>query len=605
MQDNNLNDVVHALKNHLNIVNIIGGYTALKKKGNKYWGCCPFHNEKTPSFSVSEDKGFFYCFGCHAGGDAINFLMRIKQQSFFEVVKDLAEQYNIELPNERRTEPSVIPQDPVVSRIIKMHELAKAFYQKKLTERSAHSEFARQYLSKRGITAQALEKFAFGLSSNNWQELLDYLKTHGFTEEQIEQAGLSSIGQSGRPYDKFRNRIIIPIWNNKGETIAFGGRITDAESQPKYLNSPETKAFVKRKTLFALHLAQPQIKKSGYTILTEGYMDTISMHVHGFENTVASLGTAFTPEQAKLISKHSRRVLFAYDNDNAGIQATIRGIDIAKAAYLTVQVLDLAPAKDPDEFLAEFGAQKLQERIEHALDPITFQIEQTIKLQAKDNSLQEKITVLGLVLKFVEHLDNSLEIDNYLNLIAQKLVVDLAIVQSEYAKLNGSIGSIFPARRARPVTGMPSKLNAIVSAQRYIIKVCLDDLSIVDYAKEQIAPDDFPDRELAEIFAAIYVLHEAGKLSEKDLLPTLSENARAQALSIILEDVSPQSTVKLVDDCIRQLKYHSLQKAYEQHSNLAIEYEKRGSDQYLDELKKAKQIKDELQKHYIEQENNY
>ncbi len=600
MQDNNLQDVVQALKRHLNIVNVVGGYTALKKKGNKYWGCCPFHNEKTPSFSVSEDKGFFYCFGCHAGGDAIKFLMQVKQQSFFEVVKDLAEQHNIPLPQSSyREQNREIPVDPVVLKIVEINKLAQEFFVKNLQKSSNESRTAIQYLNKRGIDASIREKFSIGLSGSGWRELLDYLSERGYTKEQLEQSGLFSVGQTGNFYDKFRQRVMIPIYDSKAEPIAFGGRVLTDEQQPKYLNSPETKAFVKRKTLFALHLAKPHIKKSGYVILTEGYMDAISMHVHGFENTVAGLGTAFTHEQARLLGQNSRKLVLAYDNDNAGMQATIRAIEIAREAYLQLQVLDLSPCKDPDDFLREYGAEALRERLKNTIDPISFQIEKTVKLNLHDNSLQEKVSILAKVLDFVKHLDNALEVDSYLNLIAKSLMIDLALVQTEYAKLKGTAGGVYTKKRPTPVS-LPKTLNALDSAQRFIIKACMEDVSVIDYAAEQIAPADFADESLSEIVTAIFLLNDAGNFSEDELLNNLSEDAKGKALAIILEDLHADNSVKMVDDCIRQLKYNSLQKAYEYHTRLAVEYEKDGRDEFLVELKKAKEIKEQIARFYLE-----
>lgn len=600
MQDNNLQDVVQALKRHLNIVNVVGGYTALKKKGNKYWGCCPFHNEKTPSFSVSEDKGFFYCFGCHAGGDAIKFLMQVKQQSFFEVVKDLAEQHNIPLPQSSyREQNREMPVDPVVLKIVEINKLAQEFFVKNLQKSSNESRTAIQYLNKRGIDASIREKFSIGLSGSGWRELLDYLSERGYTKEQLEQSGLFSVGQTGNFYDKFRQRVMIPIYDSKAEPIAFGGRVLTDEQQPKYLNSPETKAFVKRKTLFALHLAKPHIKKSGYVILTEGYMDAISMHVHGFENTVAGLGTAFTHEQARLLGQNSRKLVLAYDNDNAGMQATIRAIEIAREAYLQLQVLDLSPCKDPDDFLREYGAEALRERLKNTIDPISFQIEKTVKLNLHDNSLQEKVSILAKVLDFVKHLDNALEVDSYLNLIAKSLMIDLALVQTEYAKLKGTAGGVYTKKRPTPVS-LPKTLNALDSAQRFIIKACMEDVSVIDYAAEQIAPADFADESLSEIVTAIFLLNDAGNFSEDELLNNLSEDAKGKALAIILEDLHADNSVKMVDDCIRQLKYNSLQKAYEYHTRLAVEYEKDGRDEFLVELKKAKEIKEQIARFYLE-----
>lgn len=605
MQENALNDAVQKIKGQLNIVNVIGSFISLKKKGNKYWGCCPFHNEKTPSFTVDENKGFYYCFGCHVGGDAIKFLMEIRKIPFIDVIKDLAEQYNIPLPNDYEGKKNLVkPVDPLELEIIKMHELAKEFYANKLQSKTAEAAAALAYLRKRNINQEIIKRFSLGLSSEAWQELNDLLQKNNFAPANIRESGLVSISQSGNAYDKFRQRIIIPIFNSKGETIAFGGRVLQDNIQPKYLNSPESRVFSKRQTLYALHIAKDSIRKAGYSILTEGYMDTISMHVHGFTNTVASLGTAFTTEQARLLGRQARKVLFAYDNDTAGIQATIRGINIAREAFLNVAVLDLSPAKDPDEFLNKFGAAELEKRIKNEYDPISFQIEQTIKLDTKDGSLQEKVSILNKVLQFVTHLDNSLEIDTYLNQIATLLVIDLAIVQSEYGKAKGVRGAHTRTMQSRLNAPVPSKLNALASAQRYIIKVSLEDVSILEYVNELIKPSDFPDALFAEIFMVVCMLNAESKLSEDNLLRSLDGDAHNQVISIMAEETELKNTVKLVDDCIKQIMYHNLKKKFDEHTRLAIEYERAGNEQFITELKAAQEIKNQLKEYYFDNNNN-
>ena len=606
MQENALNEVVQRIKGQLNIVNVVGSFISLKKKGNKYWGCCPFHNEKTPSFTVDESRGFYYCFGCHVGGDAIKFLMEVRKMPFIDVIKDLAEQYSIPLPNDYEgNKVAAKAVDPLEVEIIKMHELAKDFYAGKLQNKTAEAAAALAYLRKRNINQDIIKRFSLGLSSDGWQELNDLLQRNKFDLAAIKDSGLVSVSQSGNVYDKFRQRIIIPIFNGKGETIAFGGRVLQDTIQPKYLNSPESRAFSKRKTLYALHIAKDSIRKAGYSILTEGYMDTISMHVHGFTNTVASLGTAFTNEQARLLGRNARKVLFAYDNDNAGIQATIRGINIAREAFLNVAVLDLSPAKDPDEFLNKFGAAELEKRIKNEQDPIAFQIEQTIKLDTKDSSLQEKVSILNKVLQFIIHLENSLEIDTYLNQIATLLVIDLAIVQSEYSKLKGG-RTVLGRTATQPMktAAVPSKLNALHSAQRYIIKVSLEDVSILEYVNELLTPSDFPDPLFAEIFMVICMLNAESKLSEESLIASLADQAQSQVISIIAEETELKNTVKLVEDCIKQIKYHNMKKKFDEHTRLAIEYERVGNAEFITELKTAQEIKNKLKEYYVENTNN-
>ena len=596
MQENRFNEVVSAVKQQISILNVIGGYVALKKKGNKFWGCCPFHNEKTASFTVSEEKGFFYCFGCQAGGDAISFLMQIRQMTFPEVIKDLAEQLNIPLPQEIT---GFAPEktDEVELTMLRANQQAQEFYKKILGLQQPFSLQARAYLQKRGISQEVMTRFSLGLSTENWQDLYNFLKTKGFTDELLKQAGLIGQAQSGRLYDKFRQRLIIPIFNNKDQVIAFGGRVLLEEDNPKYLNSQETKVFNKRKTLYALNVAQAEIKKQGFSILVEGYMDAISMHSFGFNNTVASLGTAFSMEQARLLGRYSRKVLFAYDNDVAGIQATIRAIDIARENFLQASVLMLTSAKDPDEFLQKHGKQELEKRIKNSVDAIVYQIEQTIKLNQKTNSLQEKVEILAKVLEFVKKCENSLEIDSYLQTIASALLIDIAIVKAEYNKLMGNKVSSRELRTKNKQI-LPKTLKAVDVAQRHIIKIILEDVSILEYVAAQLLPADFAQKALAEIFMTAQILGMDNKLDTEALLKELSAETQTQLLAILAEDVQFVDPIKLVDDCIKQIKYNKLEQEYNLHSQLAVEYEKTGDERFINELQQVQEIKKKLQKFF-------
>ena len=596
MQENRFNEVVSAVKQQISILNVIGGYVALKKKGNKFWGCCPFHNEKTASFTVSEEKGFFYCFGCQAGGDAISFLMQIRQMTFPEVIKDLAEQLNIPLPQEIT---GFAPEktDEVELTMLRANQQTQEFYKKILGLQQPFSLQARAYLQKRGISQEVMTRFSLGLSTENWQDLYNFLKTKGFTDELLKQAGLIGQAQSGRLYDKFRQRLIIPIFNNKDQVIAFGGRVLLEEDNPKYLNSQETKVFNKRKTLYALNVAQAEIKKQGFSILVEGYMDAISMHSFGFNNTVASLGTAFSMEQARLLGRYSRKVLFAYDNDVAGIQATIRAIDIARENFLQASVLMLTSAKDPDEFLQKHGKQELEKRIKNSVDAIVYQIEQTIKLNQKTNSLQEKVEILAKVLEFVKKCENSLEIDSYLQTIASALLIDIAIVKAEYNKLMGNKVSSRELRTKNKQI-LPKTLKAVDVAQRHIIKIILEDVSILEYVAAQLLPADFAQKALAEIFMTAQILGMDNKLDTEALLKELSAETQTQLLAILAEDVQFVDPIKLVDDCIKQIKYNKLEQEYNLHSQLAVEYEKTGDERFINELQQVQEIKKKLQKFF-------
>ena len=315
-------DFVERVRSSSDILAVISSYVHLKKKGNRYWGCCPFHNEKTPSFSVVPQQGFFYCFGCHAGGNVFKFLSLIENVSYYEAIKLQAQRLNIPIPTYRKNAHE-LAEEQERNDLLKIHELAGSFFHNCLTK-TALGAPGREYFATRQINSNIIEQFKLGYAPNLWDKLYTSFIKRGIPKELLAKSGLVTIKDSGKAYDRFRNRVIIPIADEHGHITGFGGRVITNADSPKYLNSPETIIFNKRYLLFGLDQAQKAIKEQNFAIVVEGYMDAISLHSYGITNAVASLGTAFTVQQCRKILRFSPNIYFCYDSDNAGQNATMR-----------------------------------------------------------------------------------------------------------------------------------------------------------------------------------------------------------------------------------------------------------------------------------------
>ena len=329
------------------IEDVVGQYVSLTRRGSNLFGLCPFHSEKTPSFSVAPDKGIYYCFGCHKGGGPVNFIMEIENLDYPDAVRFLAKRAGMEVPEDTEYRSTYRKQE----RLRALSKEAARFFRAQLF--SPAGKEAQQYLLRRGVSSQTVARFGLGYAPDGWSSLLDTLTKSGYTKEELYEAGLVLQSKKGGYYDRFRNRLMFPIIDVRGNVIGFGGRVMD-DSKPKYLNSPETIIFNKRKNLFALNVAKKS--KAGMLILTEGYMDAIALHQYGFDCAVASLGTALTEEHAQLLAKYTQQVVLTYDGDEAGQNATRRAIPMLERAGLQVKILRMKGAKDPDEFLKKNGA---------------------------------------------------------------------------------------------------------------------------------------------------------------------------------------------------------------------------------------------------------
>ena len=378
------------------IEDVVGQYVTLKRSGSNLFGLCPFHGEKTPSFSVAPDKGMFYCFGCHKGGGVINFEMEIEGLSYGDAVRALAKRAGLEVPEDEQYQSRYRQQE----RLWAMHKEAARFFHSRLYAPIGAN--ALQYATGRGMPKSILTKFGIGYAPDSWTDLVDYLRSKNYTDQELRDSGLVTVSQkNGNLFDRFRDRLMFPIIDVRGNVIGFGGRIMNSsdKSAAKYLNSPETLIFNKRKNLFALNLAKKS--KLGYLILVEGYMDAIALHQYGFDCAVASLGTALTEDGANLLSRYTEQVVLIYDGDEAGQNATQRAIPILEKAGLQVKVLKMRDAKDPDEYLKKFGADRFRILLEESANRVEYQLNAILKKydlrddEQKVQYLQESAGLIG------------------------------------------------------------------------------------------------------------------------------------------------------------------------------------------------------------------
>ena len=410
------------------IEDVVGQYVNLKRSGSNLFGLCPFHGEKTASFSVAPDKGIYYCFGCHKGGNVINFEMEIEGLSYPDAVRALAKRAGLEVPEDEQYQSRYRQQE----RLWALHKEAARFYHSQLYAPVGVN--ALQYAAGRGMPKSILTKFGIGYAPDSWTSLVDWLRTKGYTDQELRDSGLVTVSRkNGNLFDRFRDRLMFPIIDVRGNVIGFGGRIMNNQdkSAAKYLNSPETLIFNKRKNLFALNLAKKS--KLGYLILVEGYMDAIALHQFGFDCAVASLGTALTEDGANLLSRYTEQVVLIYDGDEAGQNATQRAIPILEKAGLQVKVLKMRDAKDPDEFLKKFGADRFKLLLEESSNRVEYQLNAILKkYDLRDDD--QRVKYLQESAELISSLSSSVQREVYGNRVAEAAGISMEAMKLEVGR---------------------------------------------------------------------------------------------------------------------------------------------------------------------------
>lgn len=588
-------DFKEQVRSQANIVEIISEYVPLKKRGGSFWGCCPFHGEKTPSFSVTPDKNFFYCYGCHIGGDVFTFVMKMENCTFPEALKLLAGKLGIAIPEKEKTQ-AEIEREKKAKQVLAANELAVRFFQACLTK-TDYGTKAHEYLGARGITDEIIERFSIGVALPNYNALITALGKRGCGTDILMQAGLA-VNYDRGPVDKFRGRIMIPIQDPRGRVVGFGGRIISQDSQQiaKYMNTGETEWFNKRTLLFGMNVALKEIKKRRQAVIVEGYMDAISLHAVGIDWTVASMGTAFSQEQARLLARVADEVLFSYDSDIAGQRATVRAVSIAKEAGLKVKVLIVPDGKDPDEFVRRHGKDAYLQLIETAISGIEFQMQYVIS-QNNVSNLAGKVEAVSNILPFLLECKNEIEVAQHVKTLAQRLTIDEGLIMSEYRK---------QSRKNNHTYGQESSwqrqtnaLSAEDQAEQLLLYVILKNTNLTFLHREEIEQVGFTSKLRGEIYQGLIKQLDAGEQgSAEKLFTELSGEAAAELAQIMTKEVAAEIGEKLVDDCLRQMRRGALERRYEEHRLRADEYERLGDSRFLQELAESQKIKNEIKKLY-------
>ncbi len=563
-------DVIEEVRSRNDILDVISSYVSLKRKGASYFGLCPFHNEKTGSFSVSRSKQMYYCFGCGAGGNVISFIMQYENLTFPEAVQFLAKRCGMTLPERPYTEEEKKAQD-LKSQLLEIHKAAATHYYQLLHTREG--ERAYRYLRDRQLTDETIRHFGLGYSSRQPGELYRFLRSRGYKDEILKQTGLVTIEEK-HTRDKFWNRAMFPILDVSNRVIGFGGRVM-GDGEPKYLNSPETKLFDKSRNLYGLNYAKNSRKD--YFLLCEGYMDVISLHQAGFTNAVASLGTALTSQHCLLIRRYVKEVVLTYDSDGAGINAAKRAIPLLREAGIAAKVLSMKPYKDPDEFIKGLGADAYQDRIDNARNAFLWEVDQA----AKDYNIDdpgEKTAFYREAARRLAGFTEPLERENYLQAVAR----EHRVPEEELRKLVNTIGQNQASRpsydrdaREIPRKKTAEKDDAVLKSQRIFLTCLQEEPSLLTKAEKYISPEDFTDplyREIAEqLFAGI----RAGNMNAAQILSRYADDEdrekRAAAVfhASAAAELEGTERYKAVEDCIRRIRMDHLDRESRGASDIA------------------------------------
>lgn len=577
------------------IVRIISEYVPLKHKGGRYWGCCPFHGEKTPSFTVDGSKGLFHCFGCGAGGDVFNFIMKQENLSFPDALKFLANKLNIPVP-ERQKSAAEMAREKEAKAVYEANELAAKFYQSCLVN-TQYGKGGLDYLANRGITRDIVDKFGLGMAPPDSNRLHKALEARGISEAVLLQAGLVNKGKSGGVYDKFRGRIMIPIRDARGRVVGFTGRILDKNASPaKYMNTGDTPYFHKGNLLFGLDTALKAIRTKKQAIVVEGHMDAISLHAAGVTWAVASMGTAFTEHQANLLKKIAPEVVFSFDSDAAGLNAAMRSVPIAAQAGLKNKVMQVPDGKDPDDFVRKHGREAYEKLVANAVSGLDFQINHT--LAAYDiTTLTGKVEAVAKVLPFIRTCKSDVEIDQRLRALARRLTIDEGVIQGEFRKLQGKRTEELFNPKIPIVT--ETGADSTQQAERHALFALITAPQL--YTEETVGKisrlGGFTNTERQAIYTQYgQVDKQSGSALSSVLFEILPETTRAELATILQYDLPADGLAKVLADSLYQLHLAALEREYAKHSNLAEQQEKHGNENFLQELAECRRIKNEMKK---------
>ena len=526
-------ELIEEIRSSNDIVDVISQYVILKRSGRNFFGLCPFHKEKSPSFSVSPDKQIFHCFGCGVGGNVIHFVSKIENLDFRETLELLANRANITLPtldNSYQDNKKAI----LKSKVYEINEIAAKFYHENLYKPT--SKPAQEYIKKRKLDNRTLKSFLIGYSGN-FDELYNLLKQKGFTEEQILASSLVNKTDNGKFIDRFRKRLMIPIQDTAGKFIAFGGRVLD-DSKPKYINSPENIVYSKGRNLFGLNIAKKGDTKK--LIIVEGYMDAISLYQRGITNVVASLGTALTEQQGRLLRKNSEQVIIGYDADGAGQAATLRGLEILQNMGCDIRVLQIYGAKDPDEFVIKYGPERFQKCVDSAISLVEFKVK-ILKQNLNIENVNDKIKFLNEIAKILSKVDNSMEKEIYIDKISKEYGISKEAIYGEVNKLVYKKDNDKKVLKSTPIKNLLRKENtekideSIIKREKMVIYILVNyPQESYEKVKDTILVDNIKAEINKKIISKIYELYAQGKTS--NILDSFDDEEIINYLSGIMAD---------------------------------------------------------------------
>ena len=549
-------ELIDDIKNSNDIVDIISQYVTLKRSGRNFFGVCPFHREKTPSFSVSPDKQIFHCFGCGAGGNVIHFISKIENVDFKESLEILAERAGITLPTIDNSFDSKKQQ--LKEKVYEINKEAAIYYHETLYKEI--SKPAQEYVKKRKLDNRTLKDYTIGYAPNN-SNLYKYLKGKGFTDEEILASDL--VNKVGNNFvDRFRNRLIFPIQDVRNRYIAFGGRVLD-NSLPKYINSPENIVYSKARNLYGLNVAKKS--KLEKLIIVEGYMDVVSLHQRGIENVVASCGTALTESQGRLLRKYAEKIIISYDSDGAGQAATMRGLEILSNLGCDIRILQMEGAKDPDEYVIKYGNGRFNNLVDKAISLVEFKVK-VLKKDLNLDNVNDKIKFLNEIAKLLSTVDNRMEQEVYIDTISREYNISKEAIYAEINKLS------YSKNQGKKILESNYKKNNIVKKKEtlpenlvkresMIIGILLNGkLQVYEQIKDILSPEDFRKDENKEIMKKLYEEFEKGNSNINNILEIFNENEEIISIltGLMADDYEIKDDKKAIEDLINNYKKERL-----------------------------------------------
>ncbi|MBS5430283.1 MAG: DNA primase [Lachnospiraceae bacterium] len=551
-------EIIEEVRSRNDIVDVISAYVKLQKKGSSYFGLCPFHNEKSPSFSVSRQKQMYYCFGCGAGGNVFTFLMEYENYSFVEALRYLADRAGVDLPEQEYSEAERRRADEKAV-LLEIHKRAAQFYYVQL--KSFQGEQAMAYLRGRQLGDDTIKAFGLGYSSKFSNTLYQFLKSKGYADDMLAKSGLITMDEKHGPHDKFWNRVMFPIMDANNRVIGFGGRVM-GDAKPKYLNSPETLIFDKSRNLYGLNRARTTRKS--YFLLCEGYMDVISLHQAGFTNAVASLGTALTAGHASLIKRYVQEVYLTYDSDDAGTRAALRALPILKDAGITAKIIRMEPYKDPDEFIKNLGAEAFEERIEKARNGFMFSLE-ILERDYDLKSPEGKTGFLNEAARRLGRFEEEIERNNYIEAVAEKYHTGYEELRRLVGKMAVREGLAKPVQRPK-TAGAKEKEDGIRKSQKILLTWLVSDERIFGQIKDYISPEDFSDGIYRKAAGLLFQQYHDGEINPARIMNYFTDEEEHREVAALFhtrieELTSEREKEKALMETVLRIKNHSIETA--------------------------------------------